>query len=36
MAIERQQAHDHPFPYEHPRYEGAGHMITLPNFEPPS
>jgi uncharacterized protein len=35
MAIERLKAHDHPFPYEHLRYEGAGHMITLPNAEPP-
>ena len=35
MAIERLKAHDHPFPYEHLRYEGAGHMITLPNSEPP-
>ena len=36
MAIERLMAHDHPFPYEHLRYEGAGHMITLPNSEPPA
>src|SRR5919199_1827781 len=28
--IERLKAHDHPFPYEHLRYEGAGHMITMP------
>jgi uncharacterized protein len=35
MAIERLKAHDHPFPYEHLRYKGAGHMITLPNAEPP-
>ncbi len=35
MAMERLKAHDHPFPYEHLRYEGAGHMITLPNSEPP-
>jgi len=35
MAIERLKVHDHPFPYEHLRYEGAGHMITLPNSEPP-
>ena len=35
MAIQRLMAHDHPFPYEHLRYEGAGHMITLPNSEPP-
>jgi uncharacterized protein len=36
MVIERLKAHDHPFPYEHLRYEGAGHMITLPNAEPPT
>ncbi|MDQ3638472.1 MAG: dienelactone hydrolase family protein [Actinomycetota bacterium] len=35
-VIERLKAHDHPFPYEHLRYEGAGHMITLPNAEPPA
>jgi uncharacterized protein len=35
MAIERLKVHNHPFPYEHLRYEGAGHMITLPNSEPP-
>ncbi len=35
MAIERLKAHDHPFPYEHLHYEGTGHMITLPNSEPP-
>ena len=35
MAIERLKAHEHPFPYEHLRYGGAGHMITLPNSEPP-
>jgi pimeloyl-ACP methyl ester carboxylesterase len=35
MAIERLTAHDHPFPYEHLSYEGAGHMITLPNSESP-
>jgi dienelactone hydrolase len=34
MVIERLKAHDHPFPYEHLRYEGAGHMITLPKAEP--
>ena len=32
--IERLKAHDHPFPYEHLRYEGAGHMITLPRSKP--
>ena len=30
MVIERLEAHDHPFPYEHLRYEGAGHMISMP------
>jgi hypothetical protein len=35
MAIERLKAYDHSLPYEHLRYEGAGHMITLPNSEPP-
>ena len=35
MAIERLKAHEHPFPYEHLRYGGAEHMITLPNSEPP-
>ncbi|MEJ7873113.1 MAG: alpha/beta fold hydrolase [Rubrobacteraceae bacterium] len=34
MVVERLEAHDHPFPYEHLRYEGAGHMITMPNSEP--
>lgn len=34
MVIERLEAHDHPFPYEHLRYEGAGHMIIMPNSEP--
>ena len=36
IAIERLEAHDHPFPREHLRYEGAGHMITLPRSEPPT
>jgi dienelactone hydrolase len=36
MAIERLMAHEHPFPFKHLRYEGAGYMITLPNSEPPS
>ena len=35
MAIERLKAHEHPFPYEHLRYGGAEHMITLPNSKPP-
>ncbi len=34
MAIERLKAHDHPFPCEHLRYEGAGHMIAPPGYEP--
>ena len=36
MVIERLRAHEHPFAYEHLRYEGAGHMITLPGYEPES
>ncbi|HEV2742811.1 MAG TPA: alpha/beta fold hydrolase, partial [Rubrobacter sp.] len=28
MAIERLEASGHPFPHEHLRYEGAGHMIA--------
>ncbi len=34
MVIERLKAHEHPFPYEHLSYEGAGHMISLPGYEP--
>jgi hypothetical protein len=34
MVIERLEANDHPFPYEHLRYEGAGHMILMPGSEP--
>ena len=34
MVIERLKVHEHPFPYEHLRYEGAGHMISLPGYEP--
>lgn len=34
MAIERLKAHDHSFPHEHLVYEGAGHLITLPGYEP--
>lgn len=30
IAIERLQENDHPYPYEHLSYEGAGHMISLP------
>jgi pimeloyl-ACP methyl ester carboxylesterase len=36
MLIERLKAHEHPFSYEHLQYEGAGHMITLPGYEPES
>ena len=34
MVMNRLRAHNHPFPYEHLRYEGAGHLITLPGYEP--
>ena len=34
MVMERLRTHDHPFPYEHLRYEGAGHLITLPGYKP--
>ena len=34
MAIERLEAHDHPFPYEHLRYKDAGHPIGLPYSMP--
>ncbi len=34
MAIERLKAQGHPFPHEHLVYEGAGHLITLPGYEP--
>ncbi|CAA9456845.1 MAG: hypothetical protein AVDCRST_MAG28-2484 [uncultured Rubrobacteraceae bacterium] len=34
MVIQRLEAHGHPFPHEHLRYEGAGHMILMPNSEP--
>ncbi len=34
MAIERLEANGHPFPREHLRYEGAGHMIAPPGYEP--
>lgn len=34
MAIERLTDHDRPFAREHQRYEGAGHMISLPGYEP--
>jgi uncharacterized protein len=34
MVIERLKAHNHPFPCEHLCYKGAGHLITLPRYEP--
>ena len=34
MVIERLKAHAHLFTYEHLRYEGAGHLLTLPGYEP--
>jgi dienelactone hydrolase len=34
LAIERLRAHGHPFPHEHLRYEGAGHMIAPPTAAP--
>ena len=34
MAVERLRAYGHPFPYQHLRYEGAGHMIAPPGYEP--
>ena len=34
MVVERLRAHEHPFRYEHLRYEGAGHLITLPGYKP--
>jgi hypothetical protein len=34
MVMERLEARDHPFPYEHLRYEDAGHMIVVPGSEP--
>jgi dienelactone hydrolase len=34
MAIQRLEAHHHPFPYEHLSYEGAGHPIGLPYSAP--
>jgi hypothetical protein len=36
MAIRRLEADDRPFPREHLRYEGAGHMIAPPGYEPNS
>jgi pimeloyl-ACP methyl ester carboxylesterase len=34
MVVERLKAHEHPFPYEHLRYEGAGHPTGLPYSGP--
>lgn len=34
MAVERLKAHDDSFSCEHLRYEGAGHMIAPPGYEP--
>jgi uncharacterized protein len=34
MAIRRLDARGHPFPHEHLRYEGAGHMIAPPGYVP--
>lgn len=34
MVIQRLEAHGHPFPHEHLRYAGAGHMILMPNSKP--
>jgi len=33
MVIDRLGANDHPFPYEHLRYEGAGHQIGAPGAD---
>jgi dienelactone hydrolase len=32
MAIERLDAHDHPYPYTHVSYAGCGHLLPLPHF----
>lgn len=34
MAIQRLSSHNHPFPYRHLSYEGAGHPIGLPYSAP--
>ncbi|QIN79912.1 hypothetical protein GBA65_16815 [Rubrobacter marinus] len=36
MVVEKLRDHEHPYPYDHLRYEGAGHLITLPGYEPDS
>jgi dienelactone hydrolase len=33
IAMERLRSHEHPFPYEHLRYEGAGHLIRAPSTD---
>jgi dienelactone hydrolase len=32
MAIERLDAHHHPYPYTHVSYAGCGHFLGLPHF----
>jgi dienelactone hydrolase len=32
LAIERLEAHRHPYPYSHVSYPGCGHFFGLPNF----
>lgn len=34
IAIARLRTHDHPHRFEHLRYEGAGHLITVPGAMP--
>jgi pimeloyl-ACP methyl ester carboxylesterase len=34
VAMERLRAYDHPFPYEHLRYDDAGQMIVVPGTGP--
>ncbi len=36
MVIERLQTHGHSFFRKHLQYQGAGHMLTLPGYEPES
>ena len=33
IAMERLRSHEHPFAYEHLRYEGAGHLIRAPSTD---
>jgi dienelactone hydrolase len=30
IGLRRLQAHHHPFPYRHLKYDGAGHLISVP------